>query len=46
MACPPQCRAGQDQLFRNSEREREELTELKLKAKLKTHATPRKQAVE
>ena len=28
IACPPQYRPGRDQLFRNSEREREELTEL------------------
>jgi anthraniloyl-CoA monooxygenase len=43
---PPQYRAGRDQLFRNSEREREELTELKLKAKPKTHASTWKQAAE
>ena len=46
VACPPQYRSGLDQLFRNSEREREELTELKLKAKPKTHATTWKQAAE
>jgi anthraniloyl-CoA monooxygenase len=46
IACPVQYRAGRDQLFRNSEREREELTELKLKAKPKTHATTWKQAAE
>jgi anthraniloyl-CoA monooxygenase len=46
IACPPQYRAGCDQLFRNSERDREELTELKLKAKPKTHATTWKQAAE
>jgi anthraniloyl-CoA monooxygenase len=46
IACPKQYRAGKDQLFRNSEREREELTELKLKAKPKTHATTWKQAAE
>jgi anthraniloyl-CoA monooxygenase len=44
--CPVQYRAGRDQLFRNSEREREELTELRLKAKPKTHATTWKQAAE
>ena len=44
--CPPQYHAGRDQLFRNSERERKELTELKLKAKPKTHATTWKQAAE
>ena len=46
IACPPQYTAGRDQLFRNSEREREELTELRLKAKPKTHATTWKQAAE
>ena len=44
--CPPQYRAGHDQLFRNSARDREDLTELKLKAKPKTHATTWKQAAE
>jgi anthraniloyl-CoA monooxygenase len=44
--CPPQYLAGRDQLFRNSAREREELTELRLKAKPKTHATTWKQAAE
>ena len=38
--CPPQYRAGHDQLFRNSERDREDLTDLQLKAKPKAHATP------
>jgi anthraniloyl-CoA monooxygenase len=46
IACPVQYRAGRDQLFRNSVREREELTELKHKAKPKTHATTWKQAAE
>jgi anthraniloyl-CoA monooxygenase len=46
VACPKQYVAGKEQLFRNSEREREELTELKLKAKPKTHATTWKQAAE
>jgi anthraniloyl-CoA monooxygenase len=46
IACPVQYRSGRDQLFRNSEREREDLTELKLKAKPKTHATTWKQAAE
>jgi anthraniloyl-CoA monooxygenase len=46
IACPVQYRAGKDQLFRNSEREREDLTELKLKAKPKAHATTWKQAAE
>jgi anthraniloyl-CoA monooxygenase len=45
-ACPPQYLAGRDQLYRNSARDREELTELKLKAKPKTHATTWKQAAE
>jgi len=44
--CPPQYLAGRDQLFRNSAREREELTELRLKARPKTHATTWKQAAE
>jgi anthraniloyl-CoA monooxygenase len=46
IAGPPQYRSGRDQLFRNSAREREELTELKLKAKPKTHANTFKQAAE
>jgi anthraniloyl-CoA monooxygenase len=46
IACPPQYRAGRDQLFRNSERDREELTELRLKSRPKTHATTWKQAAE
>ena len=37
--CPPQYLAGKDQLFRNSARDREELTELRLKAKPKGHPT-------
>ena len=37
--CPPQYYAGRDQLFRNSERDRAELTELRLKAKPKAHVT-------
>jgi anthraniloyl-CoA monooxygenase len=44
--CPPQYRSGHDQLFRNSARDREELTELRLKAKPKAHATTWKQAAE
>jgi anthraniloyl-CoA monooxygenase len=39
VACPPQYLPGRDQLFRNSARERSELTELKLKARPKSHAT-------
>jgi anthraniloyl-CoA monooxygenase len=46
IACPPQYLAGKDQIFRNSVRERQELTELKLKAKPKVHATAWKQAAE
>ena len=46
IACPPQYLAGKDQIFRNSVRDREELTELKLKAKPKMHATVFKQAAE
>jgi anthraniloyl-CoA monooxygenase len=43
---PPQYEAGREQLFRNTARERTELTELKLKAKPKAHATTWKQAAE
>jgi anthraniloyl-CoA monooxygenase len=46
VTCPPQYHAGRDQLFRNSVRERAELTELRLKAKPKAHATTFKQAAE
>ncbi len=44
--CPPQYLAGRDQLFRNSMRDRTDLTELRLKAKPKTHAPTWKQAAE
>ncbi len=44
--CPPQYRPGYEQLFRNSVREREELTELKLKARPKRHANTFRQAAE
>jgi anthraniloyl-CoA monooxygenase len=44
--CPPQYLAGRDQAFRNSARDREELTELRRKARPKTHATAWKQAAE
>jgi anthraniloyl-CoA monooxygenase len=44
--CPPQYLAGRDQIFRNSARDREELTELRRKAKPKAHATTWKQAAE
>jgi anthraniloyl-CoA monooxygenase len=46
IACPPQYRAGRDQLFRESDRAAKDLTDLKLKAKPKTHATTWKQAAE
>ncbi len=46
MHCPPQYLAGKEQLFRNSRRDREELTELKRKAKPKTHADTWKDAAE
>ena len=46
IACPPQYRAGRDQLFRESERACQELTDLKLKARPKTHANSFKQAAE
>jgi anthraniloyl-CoA monooxygenase len=46
IACPPQYLSGKDQLFRNSVRERADLTELKIKAKPKTHADTWKQAAE
>ncbi|MGZ8324747.1 MAG: oxidoreductase, partial [Rhodoplanes sp.] len=44
--CPPQYYAGRDQLFRSSERDRAELTELRLKAKPKAHVTTFNQAAE
>jgi len=46
IACPPQYYPGRDQIFRNSRRDREELTELRLKAKPKAHAPTWKQAAE
>jgi anthraniloyl-CoA monooxygenase len=46
IACPVQYRPGRDQLYRNSARDREEMTELRLKARPKTHATTFKQAAE
>ena len=36
--CPPQYLPGRDQIFRNSERDRQDLEELKIKAKPKTRA--------
>jgi anthraniloyl-CoA monooxygenase len=44
--CPPQYLAGRDQAFRNSARDRQELAELRRKARPKTHATVWKQAAE
>ena len=45
--CPPQYLAGRDQIFRDSVRDRADLTELRRKAKPKGHATPGwKQAAE
>src|SRR5215470_10103664 len=44
--CPSQYDAGRDQAFRNSARDRQELTELRLKARPKTHAKSWKQAAE
>jgi anthraniloyl-CoA monooxygenase len=44
--CPPQYLSGRDQIFRNSVRERADLTQLKIKAKPKGHATVWKQAAE
>ena len=46
IACPPQYHAGRDQLFRESDRACKELTELKLKARPKTHANSFRQAAE
>ena len=46
IACPPQYQAGLDQLFRNSDRERQDLMELRLKARPKGHATTLEQAAE
>ena len=36
--CPPQYYAGRDQIFRNAVRDRQDLEELKVKAKPKTRA--------
>jgi anthraniloyl-CoA monooxygenase len=44
--CPPQYLAGKEQMFRNSARDREELRELKLKAKPKGHRDTWKEAAE
>ena len=44
--CPPQYQSGRDQLFRNSVRERADLTELRVKAKPKPQIDTWKQAAE
>jgi anthraniloyl-CoA monooxygenase len=44
--CPSQYLAGKDQIFRNSAREREELRDLRLKAKPKGHRDSWKEAAE
>src|SRR5205823_2000706 len=44
--CPPPYYAGRDQIFRNSVRDREELTELRRKARPKPHKADWKQAAE
>jgi anthraniloyl-CoA monooxygenase len=44
--CPPQYEAGRDQIFRNSVRDRQDLLDLRLKARPKTHAKTWKQAAE
>jgi anthraniloyl-CoA monooxygenase len=44
--CPPQYYQGRDQIFRNSARDRADLTEMKLKARPKSHQPNRKQAAE
>ena len=44
--CPPQYLAGKDQIFRNSGRDREELRDLRLKAKPKGHRDTWKEAAE
>src|SRR5499433_743924 len=44
--CPSQYDAGRDQAFRNSVRDRQELTELRLKAKPKGHRDTWKEAAE
>jgi len=46
MHCPPQYYPGRDQIFRNAPRDREELAELRRKARPKAHAATFKQAAE
>ncbi len=44
--CPPQYLPGKEQIFRNSRRDREEITELRRKAKPKAHGAAWRQAAE
>jgi anthraniloyl-CoA monooxygenase len=44
--CPPQYEGGKDQIFRNSVRDRADLTELRLKARPKRHERDGNQAAE
>jgi anthraniloyl-CoA monooxygenase len=44
--CPPQYLAGKDQIFRNSVRDREDLKELRLKAKPRGHGDAWREAAE
>jgi anthraniloyl-CoA monooxygenase len=44
--CPPQYYPGRDQIFRNSVRDRADLTELRLKARPKSHQPRREEAAE
>ena len=44
--CPPQYYPGRDQIYRNSARDRADMTEMKLKARPKSHQPNRKQAAE
>jgi anthraniloyl-CoA monooxygenase len=44
--CPPQYLAGKDQIFRNSVRDRQDLEDLKIKAKPKTRAELKMEAAE
>ena len=46
IAQPVQYAPGKDQIFRNSERERQDMTDLKLKARPSRHATSTKDAAE
>ena len=46
MHCPPQYLPGRDQIFRNFPRDREDLTELRRKARPSSHQRNRKEAAE